>query len=561
MARLTGNTLFFVTSPRTPEKIIPEIKLLTDNYSGQRWNKDSQLAFITELSQAPFFEGSGSATYSDFSARDRINRAPKALGFVDLSPTISLTEQGQQLLSGKRTSEVFLRQFLKFQLPSPYHTKVDDNDTVFCVRPYLELFRLIRTLGKVTFDEMRIYGMTLTDYHNFDNVVLEIQAFRREKEAFRGNYKTFIESKIEQKIRESFRGRIITGDTQTRESADASLAKFIKTQKSNLRDYTDALFRYLRCTGMVAISAVGHSISIKPEKIREVDFFLENTPRDPVYIENEVAFKNYLFSASEPALYTDSRENLINYLTENNVQGNLVAESIESLKDKKDLLVKTKQNEIVSETIRQLKTYEHYDDIIEMYGRISHKEVFDEPLMFEWNTWRAMTMIDGGNIIGNFNIDDYGDPISTASGNRPDIVCDYNDFDIIVEVTLTSGQRQYEAEGEPVARHLGKHKASKNNRDTFCLFIAPVINESVIAHFYALHRTNISYYGGKACIIPVSLDVFNRMLYNSAHAREKPTPEDLKSLFTASMQIAEQAESENDWYSQIQTKLSNWMVA
>ena len=326
MARLTGNTLFFVTSPRTPEKIIPEIKLLTDNYSGRQWNKDSQLEFITELSQAPFFEGSGSATYSDFSARDRINRAPKALGFVNLSPSISLTEQGEHLVSGKRTSEVFLRQFLKFQLPSPYHTKVDDNETVFWVRPYLELFRLIRTLEKVTFDEMRIYGMTLTDYHDFDTVVNEIRAFRREKDTFRGTYKAFVEEKIEEKLHESFYGRIASGETQTRESSDASLAKFMKTQKSNLRDYTDALFRYLRCTGMVNISAVGHSISIKPEKIREVDYFLENTPRDPVFVEDEAQFKNYLFSASEPKLYTDNRDNLISYLIENNFEGNLVAE-------------------------------------------------------------------------------------------------------------------------------------------------------------------------------------------------------------------------------------------
>ena len=63
------------------------------------------------------FQGQGSAKEMAFSARDRINRAPKALGFVDLKPTISLTQSGKRFISGKRTEEVLLRQLLKFQLP------------------------------------------------------------------------------------------------------------------------------------------------------------------------------------------------------------------------------------------------------------------------------------------------------------------------------------------------------------------------------------------------------------------------------------------------------------
>lgn len=83
---------------------------------------------------------------------------------------------------------------------------------------------------------------------------------------------------------------------------------------------------------------------------------------------------------------------------------------------------------------------------------------YDAPLMLEYNTWRAMTMLDGGNIKGNFKFDDVGQPLSTASGNMPDIECDYDDFVLSVEVTMQQGQRQYESEGEPVARHYGQMK-------------------------------------------------------------------------------------------------------
>ena len=55
-------------------------------------------------------------------------------------------------------------------------------------------------------------------------------------------------------------------------------------------------------------------------------------------------------------------------------------------------------------------------------------------------------MLDGGNIVENFKFDDNGDPFSTASGNMADIVCDYGKFALAVEVTMQSGQKQYEME-------------------------------------------------------------------------------------------------------------------
>lgn len=34
----SSRTLFFTTSPRSPHKLIPEIKLLVDSFSGQIWS-------------------------------------------------------------------------------------------------------------------------------------------------------------------------------------------------------------------------------------------------------------------------------------------------------------------------------------------------------------------------------------------------------------------------------------------------------------------------------------------------------------------------------------------
>jgi hypothetical protein len=119
--------------------MIPEIELLNTHFADKKWNPETQMAFMQLLREENFFNGEG-VNDPAFSARDRINRAPKALGFVTLSPVIGLSPAGQELIQSKRKEEIFLRQLLKFQLPSPYH-KPTDQAAAFWVKPYLEIFR------------------------------------------------------------------------------------------------------------------------------------------------------------------------------------------------------------------------------------------------------------------------------------------------------------------------------------------------------------------------------------------------------------------------------------
>ena len=275
MAYLKSKTLFFTTSPRTPLKMIPEIEVLEKYFSGKVWNSDTQVEFIKKLAEGRDFQGEGSAKEMAFSARDRINRAPKALGFVNLKPTISLTEPGKQFISGKRTEEILLRQLLKFQLPSPYHKEPEQFEGIFAVKPYLEIFRLIYELGTVSFDEVMIFGMQMTHYLKFEEIVAGIKQFRRMKAYAKVSYKIFRGEYLHKEVEKIYRDDIDGGKTKTRESKDRSADKFVRTKTSNLRDYADACFRYLRATGLVEISQRGHSLSIMPEKKKEVEFFLK----------------------------------------------------------------------------------------------------------------------------------------------------------------------------------------------------------------------------------------------------------------------------------------------
>lgn len=558
MARIDSKILFITTSPRTPARMIPEIELLNAHFAGKKWNTETQTAFMQLLSEENFFNGEG-ANDPAFSARDRINRAPKSLGFVLLSPEIQLTDAGQELVTSKRKEEIFLRQLLKFQLPSPFHIPTK-KAAKFHVKPYLEMFRLIRYFGSLSFDEVMTFGLQMVDYRLFDNIVTKIEQFRIAKTQTEQNYKAFRQKQLQTELQIIYKDEISAGKTKTRESNNATIGKFLQTKASNMRDYADALFRYLRATGLVNISHVGKSISIAPEKVAEVDYFLKNTDRQPCFIDNEQLYTEYLGNNTIPQLLTDNRELLLEKVGTEFPQ--IRIEKSITLQQLKDILfdeTEKRQKAIIQEQVAAIKDYRLYDDISVVFKQITDKSLYDAPLMLEWNTWRAMTMLDGGTVSANLKFDDFGNPMNTAQGNMADIVCDYGDFGLTVEVTMQSGQRQYETEGEPVTRHLAKFK-KETGKPSYCLFIAPEINEACIAHFYALHKMNISYYGGVSTIVPLSLSVFKKMVEDSYKASYIPQPRQVKRFFERSNEIAATSTDEKIWYNEITNEALNWLA-
>lgn len=559
----SSKTLFFTTSPRSPKKLIPEITLLVDGFSGQSWsgNEQVQEKFARTLADATTFEGNTSKKYSAFSARDRITRSPQGLGFVNLSPTIQLTDAGKEFIYGSRPHEIFFRQLLKFQLPSPYHKEGRKIKGTFWVRPYLEIIRLIRDLEYLTPDEFRIFALQLTDYRKYEIVKNQILSFRGEKEKRKGQYKKFVDEVANQEIFKIYTKEIETGNIETRETTTSDVKSFIRKEKSNMRDYADACFRYFRFTEM--FMSDGRSIRIAPDKVPEIDFVLETVPREPAYIDDITAFKDYLFDAEQPRLYVDDRDNLENMLMRHfsYTKRELSGKTINELKDLRDRSVQAKRTAIVQKQTEELKSYALYQEVIDTYNEILSDEIYDAPLFLEWNTWRAMTMLDGGSIKGNFKIDDLGRPISTAQGNMPDIECDYGTFALSVEVTLQRGQRQYESEGEPVTRHYAQLQKAKG-KTTYCLFIAPSINRATWAHFFGLNQIkNITAYGGKPKIVPLELDSFMRLIENSYTNEGVPHAQEVQNFLQTAIDEIENSIDEIDWRKRISACADRWLVA
>ena len=419
----------------------------------------------------------------------------------------------------------------------------------------------MKELGNLSKTEIAIFFVQMIHYNKFNSVVAAINKFRNDKSKFKGNRKAFTDDVFKKEILKIYKEDIKANNLKTRESGDASLAKFIKTKKSNHIDYADAFIRYLRATQLISFDKKTFRLIIAPSRVAEVDYILKNIEKKALIFKTEAEFKQYLFNPMSLSLLTDDRNFIEKQLT--NLSVKFVAKAnVESLKDLLEATEKKLISTAIKETKVSLKDYKEFDDIMAVFEKIKNKEVPDPPLYLEWNIWRALVMMNyAKDVKGNFSIDLDGVPLNTALGNMPDIEIEYDGFKVIVEVTMSSGNKQYEMEGEPVARHFGKIQ-NTSKEPVFCLFVAPKISEGALAYFYNLNRLNTKAYGGKTRIVPMNLSQFVSFI-SVAKERKFKNSKVLKtyldSIINNISSLNEPLNDETVWYQQIQDSIPKWV--
>ncbi len=548
-------TLFAFTSPRTLEKIIPELRLLIDNFKNQVWNTDSQIKFFKVLFDSPFYKGEKMPSNISLAARDRITRAPKALGFVDLKPTIEITQAGQELLKENRIRDVFTRQLMKFQFPSPYHKLPEEK---FCIKPYLEFLHLLKAVGSLSKTEIALFFLQHTHIDDFDSTVKKIIDYRANAKKSKGSRKIYSYHQFEKEIKSVYHEEIAAKDLKIRESSGVTLQKFIKTKRSNWIDYADAFIRYLRATELITFQEKTLRVVISPAKSKEVNHILKTVDRKPIKFDSTATFKNYLFSSNNIVLFYDIRANLVKELEKLKLDFDAIL-SIELLKDLLEVGIETTKIEKIKEAEKGLKDFKEYDDIVSIFEKLQKGEVPDPPLYLEWNVWRAMVMLNYAiSVKGNFKVDLDGVPLSFAAGNMPDIEIEYDDFKLIVEVTMSRGNTQFKMESESVPRHFGKTREG-TDKDVYCLFIAPKISEGALAHFFNLNRFKTKLYGGKTQIVPIDLNqflTFIEVAKDKKLSNSKPIKDYLNNAVKANLS----ADDEEVWQTQINNSIPTWVA-
>ena len=571
----------FPTSPRSPYKLQGELKLLKA-FDGRIWDKHTQLEFAKSLANYEGFEGNVSKDETAFSARDRL-RGPRLMGFIctpkrgTKDGKLEFTEVGNLFLNASDEEQelILQRQIAKVQYRSHLHNNKGFED--MNVRPLMLMIKLLLQLDKMSKEEIALFALTLTDYKKFDEVVAEIKNYRSlvsskkagiERKTFKIDYATQYVNKV-------YEDDIESGRTKLREGGK----DFSKTKLQTLKDYADSSIRYLRATGLFTLLPHGQTLALTKAKIDDSIFLLEKygtSVSDKTDVDYEDYCKNYLGNPSLPVLRIDNRDDQDRdfsrmyqavkqsdsmFADKLKEEFNQAKSSVEKINTIVRLEKKITEIQVKNEAKNiRIDFDSSLGDIKQIFNDIASrdKEIVDRPLMYEWNTWRSMVLInDALNVQGNYHADADGNPVSTASGNMPDILCEYDSFWLGVEVTLQSGMKQYETEGEPISRHIGKLQKSRvdasDNRPVFGLFVAEKINPEVISHLFTLASRNSQVYSGKVRILPIERQSFIN-LTESALKHPKFSNRVLLKFFEDVFGLHNNDLGEIDWFNSVQQK-------
>lgn len=173
----------------------------------------------------------------------------------------------------------------------------------------------------------------------------------------------------------------------------------------------------------------------------------------------------------------------------------------------------------------------------------------EAPAYFEWVLWRAFLainhLVNKPYDVRRFKIDQDFSPVGTAPGNGPDLICEFDDFVLVVEVTLTDNSRQEAAEGEPVRRHVANlvidHHA-QTGKPVYGLFLANRIDSNTAETF----RIGVWYTSDDEKlylnIVPFTLAQF-KILFESLFRCERTEPKLIRNLIEVCCELRAEYEA------------------
>lgn len=130
--------------------------------------------------------------------------------------------------------------------------------------------------------------------------------------------------------------------------------------------------------------------------------------------------------------------------------------------------------------------------------------------------------------VRRFKVDQDFLPVSTAPGNGPDLVAEFEDCVVVIEVTLSESSRQEAMEGEPVRRHVAD-LMQQYDKPVYGLFIANRIDSNTAETFrmgvwYTKEDTRLD-----LCIVPFSLRQFSAF-FKTIFSERAVSPKSLTML-------------------------------
>lgn len=265
-------------------------------------------------------------------------------------------------------------------------------------------------------------------------------------------------------------------------------------------DYADMNMRYLKATGMV--QSKGKGIALVPEKRTLAIALTQELLTDKPIIElyQSLCTGTELPTDNATVAYQvleDLLQQLHQYGITYSIAGkpldtpahiNQVRYEIEELiAEKKEEIYATEQADNWQEIAAYMDLIASRRDRMRLNDEIEIRVPRTEaPAYLEWSLWRAFLAIDTlankPYEVRRFKIDQDFMPVSTAPGNGPDLIAEFEDCVIVIEVTLSESSRQEAMEGEPVRRHVADLMLHYD-KPVYGLFIANRIDSNTAETF------------------------------------------------------------------------------
>lgn len=299
------------------------------------------------------------------------------------------------------------------------------------------------------------------------------------------------------------------------------------------KDYADMNIRYLKASGL--IQAHGKGIALVPEKhelsesltqidssyMTRLDLYRElcngaHLPTDNAETALRV-LKDQLSRAKQMGVLVEVDWSSLNTAGEINAARYRIEEQISGKKEEIFAREQASQWEEIAEYMGMLENNKEklvLDEENEVELRIPRDE---RPAYLEWILWRAFlaidTLVNKPYEVRSFKIDQDFLPVGTAPGNKPDLIAEFHNFVIVIEVTLSESSRQEAMEGEPVRRHVADavEKYSKKGKPVYGLFIAKNIDSNTAETFRIGVWYNKEDEKLDLSIIPFTIDQFKNI--------------------------------------------------
>ena len=521
------------TTVRNPKRIENALKVfLEEGFSGNAKGSEIEARLHAKLKEREVLEFDGAP--SDWNGRkwraafyqigfisyERYNINGNRLSTSDLFNSIDLsdikldyevTPAGRKLINAASVpeiEEIYTRQFVCYELPNSLEGSFPEGS----MKPFILLLQVLRILQQNGHDGLNKFetGLFLQKFRNHTDelpqqIVDEILVYRQ-------NLSECKNAREARELKNRYKSKL--GD------------EIGINPNSVVSDYSDTTFRYFSLSGI--FSRIGQTIVIRSNKMDFVDSLLTSEPL-------------FLFNTNPTQYFHDFYKNSFKLPTDDKL---FALQEINNLKDgirdRKNPLLK-QANSLTEESdiseIRKIRfelieynNWEREEDYANeqqtedairdtlSYLRVLNGEsvpngpdIDDRPAYLEWAVWRSFLAID--EIISpvhttrRFPIDQDFHPRNTAPGGGADLLFEFESYVLVVEVTLTNSHRQMAVESEPVRRHTVQYKDQYPNKDVYCLFVAPTVDNNVAETF----RIGVWYKGDDeefVNIIPMNLSDF-----------------------------------------------------